>query len=468
MAWYLGIDIGASSGRHILGWLENGKLRLEEIYRFENGMTERNGRKCWDSERLFREIVTGIRRCKELGKIPVSISIDTWGVDFALLDEDGNLLGDTVAYRDSRTEKMPELLAKLVSDGELYERTGIQKQVFNTIYQLLAVREQEPEVFAKARRFLMIPDYLQYRLTGICKNEYTNASTTQLLNAHTGDWDRDLFARMGIPEGWFQKPEKPGTPVGTLLPEIAEEVGFSSSVVLCPSHDTASAVLAAPVSGSIYISSGTWSLMGVELAAPNCSEESRRCNFTNEGGYGGTIRWLKNIMGLWMLQSLRKELPQRLSFGEISRMAREAAETGPVGVVDVNDESFLAPKSMTEVVDSWCEAHGQPVPETDGQRFACVYESLANCYRDTVRELEAVSGKAFSCINLVGGGSQDDYLNQLTANATGKAVYAGPVEATATGNILCQMMADGVFSGVQQARETVKASFPIRTFLPEA
>lgn len=464
MEWYLGIDIGASSGRHILGWLEDGKLCLEEIYRFENGAKEKNGRLCWEMDRLFSEILAGIRRCGELGKAPKTVSIDTWGVDFALLDEDGNLLGDTVAYRDSRTQGMDKKAGERISSQELYEKTGIQKQIFNTLYQLLAVKEQEPEHFKKAEHFLMVPDYLQYLLTGMRKNEYTNASTTQLLNAQTRDWDYDLLERMGIPQKWFQKPEQPGTIVGEFLPEIAEKVGFSAKVVLSPSHDTASAVLAVPVSGSIYISSGTWSLMGAELKAPNCTEESRRCNFTNEGGYGGTIRWLKNIMGLWMLQSLRRELPVKKSFDEICQLAQQAAAQGEIPQVDVNDETFLSPKSMTQAVDEWCRSHGQPVPKNERERFACVYQSLAACYRDTAKEMEEVSGGEFTCINLVGGGSQDEYLNQLTANATGKTVYAGPTEATAIGNILCQMMADGVLSSVEEARQTVKESFPIHTF----
>ena len=467
MEWYLGIDIGASSGRHILGWLEDGKLCLEEIYRFENGAKEKNGRLCWEMDRLFSEILAGIRRCGELGKAPKTVSIDTWGVDFALLDEDGNLLGDTVAYRDSRTQGMDKKAGERISSQELYEKTGIQKQIFNTLYQLLAVKEQEPEHFKKAEHFLMVPDYLQYLLTGMRKNEYTNASTTQLLNAQTRDWDYDLLERMGIPQKWFQKPEQPGTIVGEFLPEIAEKVGFSAKVVLSPSHDTASAVLAVPVPGSIYISSGTWSLMGAELKAPNCTEESRRCNFTNEGGYGGTIRWLKNIMGLWMLQSLRRELPVKKSFDEICQLAQQAAAQGEIPQVDVNDESFLSPKSMTQAVDEWCRSHGQPVPKNERERFACVYQSLAACYRDTAKEMEEVSGGEFNCINLVGGGSQDEYLNQLTANATGKTVYAGPTEATAIGNILCQMMADGVLSSVEEARQTVKESFPIHTFTPQ-
>ena len=308
METYLAVDIGASSGRHILGWVEEGRLCLEEIYRFENTLVRKNGRLCWDMERLAGEVLRGLERCRELGKIPSTMGIDTWAVDYVLLDERGQPLGDTVAYRDSRTQGMDKLVEQRVPFQELYRRTGIQKQDFNTIYQLMAVKTQEPGLLEKAQRLLMVPEYLTYRLTGKMENEYTNATTTGLVNARTKTWDGELLDTLGYPRRLFGEPRLPGYSVGGFTPEVRARVGFDCQVLFPATHDTGSAFLAVPAKeNGVYLSSGTWSLLGTELPEPITTPESLARNFTNEGGYQYRFRYLKNIMGLWMLQSIRRE-----------------------------------------------------------------------------------------------------------------------------------------------------------------
>ena len=465
MNYYLAVDIGASSGRHILGHVEDGRILLEEVYRFENGLVNKNGHLCWEPERLFSEILQGMKRCKELGKIPSTMGVDTWGVDFILIDGEGKALGDAVAYRDSRTAGMDEAAARLIPPEELYARTGIQKQIFNTIYQFLALKKEHPELLARAERMLMIPDYFHWRLTGKAVNEYTNATTTQLVNAASKTWDGGLLDRLGLPRKIFGDLAFPGTEVGELLPEIAAEAGYTCKVVLPGTHDTASAVLAVPMTAdnAAYISSGTWSLLGLERMEPDCSEESRRRNFTNEGGYEGRFRYLKNIMGLWMIQSVRRELKaagQPVSFDDLCEMARKAADFP--SRVDVSDPCFLAPENMQKAVDDFCARIGQQVPANIEERMACIYRSLSAGYRLAVEELEALTGKPVPCIHIVGGGSKDWYLNELTASETGKTVYAGPAEATALGNILAQMLAAGIFPSVEEARRCVAKSFSVK------
>ena len=295
--FYLAIDIGASSGRHILGWLENGKIRLEELYRFENKLVKKNGHLCWDLEHLFQEVVAGLKKCRELERIPASIGIDTWGVDFVLLDKAGKVLGDTVAYRDSRTKGMDAELGKVIEEKDLYARNGIQKQLFNSIYQLLAIKQEQPEYLEQAENFLMIPEFLNYRLTGVAMNEYTNATTGQLVNAKTQDWDFELLEKAGIPTKIFGKLNMPKTVVGEFSEEISQAVGYKAEVVLPATHDTGSAVMAVPTSSesAIYLSSGTWSLMGIERLMPDCTEKSRAYNFTNEGGYHHRYRFSRNF-----------------------------------------------------------------------------------------------------------------------------------------------------------------------------
>ena len=461
--YYLAIDIGASSGRHMLASVADGKMQLEEIYRFPNGMDNVNGTLCWDVKRLFTEIKNGLKKCKELGKTPVSMGIDTWAVDYVLLDKDDRILGDTVGYRDSRTDGMDQKVYEVISQSALYERTGIQKQMFNTIYQLMAVKEQHPEYMEQAESLLMIPDYFQFLLTGVKKMEYTNATSTQLIDPKTNDWDYELIEMLGYNRKMFRPVSMPGTVVGNFTKEIQEEVGFDCKVVLPATHDTGSAVLSVPTNddNAIYISSGTWSLMGIERKEADCSMASMQANFTNEGGYDHRFRFLKNIMGLWMIQSVKKEFEEELSFAEIcERASKETIDS----IVDCNDDCFLAPQSMIKAVQDFCRATGQTVPQTVGEIAAVIYNSLGKCYGDTVKEIEAITGNTYDTIYVVGGGANAGYLNELTAKYTGKNVSAGPTEATAIGNITVQMLHDGVFASLPEARTCIGESFDIKWY----
>mgnify|MGYP000947449065 FL=1 len=461
--YYLAVDIGASSGRHMLSHMENGKMILEEIYRFPNGMVEKNGHKVWDVDKLFEEILTGMKKCALAGKIPYSMGIDTWAVDFVLLDENDRRIGDAVAYRDRRTEGMDRRVYGIISEEDLYLRTGIQKQIFNTIYQLMAVKEQQPGQLEQAKSMLMIPDYFHFLLTGKKVQEYTNATTTQLADPVTKDWDMELIRKLGYPKEIFQKIKKSGFEVGGLSGEIQKKVGFDCKVVLPPTHDTASAVAAVPTQDehALYISSGTWSLMGTELKEADCSKVSMQHNMTNEGGYDYRFRYLKNIMGLWMIQSVKKESAPDLGFGEICALASKEAITS---FVDVNDARFLAPQNMTEEVKKACEESGQQIPQTVGELAAVIYHSLAECYAKTVEEIEALTGITYPKIQIVGGGANAQYLNELTAKYTGKDVCAGPTEATAVGNLAAQMIAAGELRDLKAARACIAESFEMNMF----
>lgn len=464
MQYYLAVDIGASSGRHILSHLQDGKMVLEEIHRFPNGMKDVGGTKVWDSAGLFEEIKAGMKKCAVLGKIPVSMGIDTWAVDFALLDADDKLIGQTVGYRDGRTRGMDDEVYRMIPLEELYQRTGIQKQIFNTIYQLMAVKKQKPEELEAARTMLMIPDYFDFLLTGNKVTEYTNASTTQLLNPETKEWDYELIGRLGYPREIFTPIALPGTQVGELTDEIQKEVGFNCKVVLPATHDTGSAVVAVPSVGedaALYISSGTWSLMGTELQKADCSLESMKRNLTNEGGYDYRFRYLKNIMGMWMINSARSELAPDMGFGEI---CEQASKAGIASLVDANADRFLAPESMVKEVQAACAETGQQVPEGIAEVAAVIYNSLAKCYADTAAEIEQMTGRHYDSINIVGGGANAVYLNQLTAKACGKTIYTGPTEATAVGNIAVQMIAGGELADLSAARRCIFDSFEIATY----
>ncbi len=462
MNYYLAVDIGASSGRHILSHVEDGKMILEEVYRFENGIAEKNGHSCWDLEHLYQSILDGLKACKDLGKAPVSMGIDTWGVDFVLLDEAGKVIGDTVAYRDARTNGMDKEVEKTLSFEALYARAGIQKAAFNTIYQFAALKKEHPEYLEKAKRFLMIPEYFNYRLTGNAMNEYTNASTSSLLDARAKTWDKELLRTLGIPTEIFGECKMPGTEVGDLTKEVQEYVGFNCKVLLPATHDTGSAYLAVPARDdkAVYISSGTWSLLGVENMEPITTPESCAANFTNEGGYNYRFRFLRNIMGLWMIQSIRRNLDKKYSFAELEQFAKEASDF--TSIVDVNDDCFLNPINMIDAVKEYCRKSGQAVPETVGQVMQCVYISLADCYAKSIQGLEKITGKKYTSINIVGGGSKDGYLNMLTAKASGLTVFAGPTEGTALGNLMVQMMAFGEYTDLAAAREAIKVSFEIK------
>lgn len=464
--YYLAVDIGASSGRHILGHLEEGRIVLEEVHRFRNGMKETDGELCWDVEQLFFDIIEGMKKCREAGKIPSAMGIDTWAVDFVLLDENNQRLGNAVGYRDGRTKGMDAKVYDIIPERELYGRTGIQKQIFNTIYQLMAVKEKHPEQLESAKSLLMIPEYFNFLLTGKRSAEYTNATTTQLVNPDTKDWDYELIEMLGYPKEIFCEIKKPGTILGSLTEQIQRKVGFDCQVVLPATHDTGSAVMAVPTNqeDTIYISSGTWSLMGTERMVAECSAKSMEHNFTNEGGYDYRFRYLKNIMGLWMIQSVRMEIAPEQSFGEI---CAAASKETIASLVDCNDDRFLAPMNMTEEVQKACEETGQQVPQGIAEVASVIYNSLAKCYAETIAEIEDMTGTHYDSIHVVGGGANAAYLNELTAKTTGCMVYAGPTEATAIGNLSAQMIADGVLADLQEARSCIFKSFEIKTYTRE-
>ncbi len=484
--YYLAIDIGASSGRHVLGSVSDGRIVLEEMHRFDNVQVRRRGHDCWDIDMIWENVLVGLEKCAKAGKVPEFIGIDTWGVDFVLIDAEGNRVGDAVAYRDARTAAVVPQVDRRVGLENLYRACGIQRQPFNTVYQFAALAAEHPEELEAADRFLMIPEYLNYLLTGKAVNEYTNATTTNLLNARTCAWDGRVLEAVGAPERIFDEVAMPGTVLGGFTPEVAARVGFNAQVMLPATHDTGSAFLAVPArdSEAVYLSSGTWSLLGVEHEGPITTDASRFQNFTNEGGYQKRYRFLKNIMGLWMIQSIRRELngvdyvagkgagheraDKQWGFGDLIDATREADEraSAPAPQVNVNDDRFLAPESMIEEIKQACRETGQVVPEGVGELMRCVYASLTSCYADSIAELSALTGRAYTSINIVGGGCQDAYLNQLTADACRLPVYAGPIEGTSLGNLVVQMIGAGEFSDLQQARDAIRSSFDVKVFEP--
>ena len=462
--YHLAVDLGASSGRLILGGLENGRIVLEEVYRFENNVVCRDGHLCWDYDRLFTQIVNGLRHCKDIGKIPATMAIDTWGVDYALLDEKDRVLGETYSYRDSRTVGIPEKFFEVMPEGELYARTGCQAQALNTLFQLYETYLREPEIAARTKTFLMLPEYLNFLLTGVKMNEYTNATTTNMINCETGTWDEKILDLIGFPKEAFGSLHQPCREVGALKAEIAEKVGFSCRVILAASHDTASAVLAVPTvkDNIVYISSGTWSIFGTELDRAVTSDAGFNAKFTNEGGCGGRIRYLRNINGMWFVQSVRRELDKKYSFGQLADMAAEAKDFP--SVVDVCDPRFLAPESMIAEIKAYCRDSGQPVPSTVGEIMQAIYAGLSSAYGKYYRLLREITGHTFDCIHIVGGGSKDDYLDKLTASICGVPVLAGPTECSSIGNILAQMICEGEFTDIASARRAVAESFELKTY----
>ena len=469
---YLAVDIGASSGRHILGTVKDGKIALEEVYRFTNSQVRQDGHDCWDIDGLVDSVKAGIDEAMKKAEI-ASIGIDTWGVDFVLLDENGDRCSDAVAYRDTRTAGADaEIERDVLSFADLYRRVGIQKTSFNTIYQLWALKKEHPEQLERAAHFLMVPEYINYRLTGKIVHEYTDSSTTALLDAAKKDWDFDLIEKLGLPKRIFGKLEMPGATVGAYK---------GVPVVLPALHDTGSAYLAVPARDdrAVYLSSGTWSLLGVENEKPITNKAAQLANFTNEGGAWGRYRFLKNIMGLWMIQSIRRELNgvkyvegkdnaetkealaklsdyekgRQYSFSDLSNIAR--GENTYSTLVDVNAQRFMNPDSMIGEVIAAASEEGIP-PKTLGELMQCVYKSLAACYADAIRNLSEITGRTYTSLNIVGGGSQDLYLNALTAEATGLEVFTGPVEGTAIGNLVVQMIAGGEFSDLTQARKAIQ------------
>lgn len=464
MKCHLAVDIGASSGRVIAFSQSDKKLELQEIHRFHNGIKDKNGHLCWDFHYLYEEILKGIEKSLTSNLLPVSVGIDTWAVDFVLLDESDQLVTDMVSYRDHRTDGVMEEAFKRMDKKTIYERTGIQFQQFNTLYQLIALNNEQPEALQKADSLLLVPDYLNFLLTGVKKVEYTNATTTQLVNAYSRTWDEEILNTFDLNQKLFPEIIEPATVVGTLRKELVERLGIDLQVVAPATHDTASAVVSVPCNEEkmIYISSGTWSLMGIETEEPIMKEDALKYNFTNEGSMNSRIRFLKNIMGMWIIQEVRRQYDSIFSFDDLVNFAKENADFP--SIIDVNDERFLSPTDMLQAIKDFCEETKQQIPYEIGEFTRCIYNSLAHSYAETVKEIELMQGENYDAIYVIGGGSKNNYLNQLIADLTGKTVYAGLQEATAIGNALAQLIAMKEIASLEEARNLVTETFTRETF----
>jgi rhamnulokinase len=471
---FLAFDLGASSGRAMLGRLEADHLTLKEVHRFPNGGVRLNDGLHWDILRLWREIEEGIRlAAQRAGEGLVSLGLDTWGVDFGLLDAHDALIGNPYHYRDARTDGMMEAVFAKVPRAEIYEHTGIQFIQLNTLYQLFAMVQAQAPQLEIAETLLTMPDLFNFWLTGRKVSEFTIATTTQCYDPRAERWAEEMLKALGIPTHLFQEVVAPGTVLGPLRAEVADETGAPPLRVVAPAtHDTASAVAAIPLTDGdevIYVSSGTWSLMGVEIAQPILTLESLAAGLTNEGGVGGTFRFLKNITGLWLVQACRRAWAREgasYSYDDLTAMAADAPAFGPLIVPD--HPSFLAPRDMPAAIRTFCERTGQPVPGTRGEILRCALESLALAYRRVAEQLDHLVGRHLPVIHVIGGGSQNRLLNQFTADATRRDVVAGPVEATAIGNVLVQAIALGYVDDLEAARAVVRRSFEVMDYHPRA
>lgn len=466
---YLAADFGGGSGRVIAGWLEDGKLTMEEIHRFGNRQVRLGDHVYWDFPALFEDMKAGLKKAASKGYEVESIGVDTWGVDFGLIDRDGQLLGNPVCYRDARTAGMTEKLFETLNPTEHYATTGIQVMEINTLAQLLSIKGTAQ--LEAAEHLLFMPDLFSYFLTGKATNEYCIASTSELLDAKRREWSWETIEALGLPKRIFGDIVMPGTVRGELRKDIAEETGLKDvKVIAVGSHDTASAVAAVPAiegDGPVaFLSSGTWSLLGIELPEPILTEEARQAEFTNEGGVGGRIRFLQNITGLWILQRLMAEWKERgeeQTFGELLPAAAQASISS---IIPVADAAFTNPPSMEKAISDYCKQSNQPVPQTKGEFVRCLFQSLAKKYKDAIEGVNGLLPESLKRLHIIGGGSQNGLLNQFTADALGIPVWAGPVEATAMGNILVQAMAAGEVADLAELREVVRRSVTPKVFEP--
>ncbi|MCX7681834.1 MAG: rhamnulokinase [Anaerolineae bacterium] len=468
---FLALDLGAESGRAILGQFNGRQLSLVELHRFPNGPVRLPDGLHWDVLRLWSEIKTGLGLAvQKEGATLSGVGLDTWGVDFALLDRDGALIGNPYHYRDSRTDGMLEEAFSRVPREEIFAQTGIQFMQLNSLYQLLAMVVRRSPALEIATTFLTMPDLFNYWLSGRRVCEFSIATTTQCYNPRTGDWARSLLETLGIPSHIFPEIVPPATVLGELLPEVADEVGAGKLPVIAPAcHDTGSAVAAIPAADEdfVYISSGTWSLMGAEVKEPIINDQSLAFGLTNEGGVGGTFRFLKNIMGLWLVQECRRTWAregEELSYDELTTLAAEAVPLR--SFVDPDATVFLKPGDMPARIRDFCAQTGQPVPQSKGEIIRCALDSLALKYRWVLERLEEIMGRRLEPLHIVGGGTRNRLLNQLAADATGRQVIAGPVEATAAGNIIAQMMALGHIASLKEGRQIVRQSFEMTVYEP--
>ena len=468
---FLAFDLGATSGRSVIGTLCNGKVEIRELTRFPNGIVELHGKFYWNLFGLYEHLKEGLVACAREGVTPDSIGVDTWGVDVVPIGKDGSILGMPRAYRDPYTEGAQESFFEIVPREEVYNKTGIQFMNFNTLFQIFAAVKEGYTPIIEAKRLLFIPDALSYMLTGkeIC--EYTIASTSQILNPRTSVLEESLLKAAGVDANIFPEIKLPGCVIGTLTDALAEETRIGKvNVVAVAGHDTASAVATVPAENErfAYLSSGTWSLMGIETKEPIISEESFRYNFTNEGGVDGTTRFLKNICGMWILEQCRKEWAREgkeYSYPEIVEMAHSAEPF--VSFINPDDASFANPKSMLRAIEEFCVRTGQPVPQSDKQIVRTIFESLALRYREVLEILESMAPFEIDVLHIIGGGAKNALLNQFTANAIGKRVVTGPSEATAIGNIMMQAVAAGAVSSLAEARQIIRASIVTEEFLPQ-
>lgn len=474
MQKFIAVDIGAETGRVIVGDIS----KMEIIYRFPNSLVRVKGSIFWDILGIFNEIKKGLKEAfKKYSHQIVSIGIDTWGVDYALLDSDGDILGNPYHYRDKRTDNIMEEVFKIIPKEEIFAETGIQFMQINTIYQLYSFAKNKPKVFGNARYFLNTPDLLNYWLTGIIKNEFSIATTTQLYNPIERDWSIKIMSKLGLKREIFGEIIMPGTKIGTLLPAIAREIGADSEVVVVASacHDTGSAVAAIPVEDDTnyaYISSGTWSLIGIESPKPIINEKSFKFNFTNEGSADGGFRFLKNVTGFWIIQECKKFWDEKVRSYSYDELTEMALKYGPANFrIDPDDSRFLKPglidDNMPDRIKAYCQETGQKVPETPAEIVRGVIESLADKYTKTIEMIEEITNKTINEIYIIGGGCRNGLLCQIVANATGLSVFAGPVEATAIGNLMVQAKSMGQIKSIVEGRETIRRSFDIKKYLPE-
>ncbi|KZM54345.1 rhamnulokinase [Aeribacillus pallidus] len=461
---HIAVDIGASSGRLVIGDIKNGKLTIEEIHRFANGFTERNGTYYWDIDHLLTEIVKGLAYAKTLGVKRCTLGIDTWATDYVLVDQEGKRVQEVIAYRDKRTERTIEKITKHISKKDIYEKTGIQFLSFNTLYQLY---EEKKENLEKTKMIMTVPDYLGYKLTGCAVTEVTSASCTQLLNVKEKDFDQDLLQLLSIEREQFPPFSYPGDMLGYVRNEYFPDYDLpETKVIIVGSHDTASAVAGVPAAEKnwAYLSSGTWSLIGIESDTPIITEKSLFYNYTNEWGVFGTYRFLKNIMGMWIIQEVRRHLTKDYNFAQMVDEARKAPPCKQF--INFNDQRFFNPDNMVEEIQKYCRETLQPVPQSTGEIARCVFTNLAILYSLSMDEIESISGRTIDSLYIVGGGSQNDFINEMTAAVSGKTVFAGPSEATAVGNILIQLIAEKKLANLQEGRNLVLNSFSIKRFDP--
>lgn len=457
------VDLGASSGRVILARFSSTELKLtmQEMHRFSNDLVTTNGQSCWDLDELFAHVQCGLEKIDASGIVLDSIGIDSWGVDFVLVDKDGNRLGEAVSYRDSRTDLIPQQIFRRMTAEDIYSRTGVQFLKFNTLFQIQAVLNAKPTWLDKVARLLFIPDYLHYRLTGEFSCEYTNASTSQMVNADTRDWDPDVVSLLGEASNWLQPLMAPSSELGVWTSPSGKRV----KVILPATHDTGSAIVATPLkdTSSAYISSGTWSLVGCERSEPLTSQAAESINLTNEGGVEGTYRLLKNVMGLWLVQRLQKMWPE-LDFATLTSMAEQA--TPFAFLIQPNDERFLNPPCMRLAIQDYCQETGQGVPQTPAELVRCALDSLALSYNQVLSEIESVTGNPISKVHIVGGGSKNMLLNRLCADICQRPVVTGPTEASAIGNIGWQLKGLGILNSLADVRHMVCHNTPLETLYP--